>query len=444
MEALSVEELRRLIVDRETKLVELKQSPILENSEELLKQLSSFANRDGGHILIGVRDDGSMEGATIDGDKAAEKITNLARDSTSPQAEVHHRLYSESDGMVLAVRISKRVGMPVAIVRRAGHEIDNRKYYIRTDYGVRLVDDRLLEYLFANQRDPSISGRFQIKIPYLREDISLANLATDAAIRRHSTIPIFQNLEPGQKTLIQTEEPRNMMRFLCEAVPYAMLGQLSWTYGRSWKVEIIRNTHSRRSHGLSADSELIDLPSLPSPAEDSFLHKIVFDVHASYFGTQKLCLPRGTILDISTRPYSGAGGSATTVMFTLDRAFTIVIQIVSSAWSVGLPPGDYYLFEGLNDSRVNDYANVTLDVSFEAGFEVPNEENDEANDHLHWAEQLLGELLTEWDWDSKAVSPELGVLNVIQRDVKSLMGQRQDLGGHGVPITISGRIGKKT
>jgi len=122
MDGLSIDELQNLLVNRETKTVELKESPILDDTEELLQQLSAFSNRDGGHVLFGVRDDGSLEGATINGEEYAEKITNLARDRTSPQAEVHHKLYSGPDGTVLAVRVSKRVGMPVAIVRRAGHE----------------------------------------------------------------------------------------------------------------------------------------------------------------------------------------------------------------------------------------------------------------------------------------------------------------------------------
>ena len=57
MDILSAEELNRLRNAGESKLVEYKKADDLNDHDEILRQLSAFANRVGGTILYGVRDD---------------------------------------------------------------------------------------------------------------------------------------------------------------------------------------------------------------------------------------------------------------------------------------------------------------------------------------------------------------------------------------------------
>ncbi len=148
MEELNIEELEKRIAGGESKYVEFKRIEVLDNSDEILEQLSAFSNRDGGHLSFGIQDDRSFEGQSLDADEAMEKIGNLIRDRTSPLADVTPRLYSGEKGMVLDLTIHKRRGIPVAVVRRRQHEIISRRYYVRTDTGSRLADDRTLEWLF--------------------------------------------------------------------------------------------------------------------------------------------------------------------------------------------------------------------------------------------------------------------------------------------------------
>ena len=51
--------------DPEGPYQEFKESAFLNKPDEIAVQLVSFANRYGGKIFVGVKDDGSLEGATI-------------------------------------------------------------------------------------------------------------------------------------------------------------------------------------------------------------------------------------------------------------------------------------------------------------------------------------------------------------------------------------------
>jgi len=166
MEQLSFEELKKLISSGESKSVEFKRISMFRDSSEILEQLSAFSNRDGGHLLFGLQDDGSVDGETFDADEAIERIGHLIRDSTSPLADVSPRLFYGEIGMVLDLVIRRRRGIPVAVVRRSLHEIRTRRYYVRTDAGSRFVDDRPLEWMFSINASPRflIGSEFEFRI----------------------------------------------------------------------------------------------------------------------------------------------------------------------------------------------------------------------------------------------------------------------------------------
>ena len=93
MEQLSFEELKKLISRGESKSVKFKRISMFRDSSEILEQLSAFSNRDGGHLLFGLQDDGSVEGETFDADEEIERIGQLIRDSTSPLSDVSPGLF---------------------------------------------------------------------------------------------------------------------------------------------------------------------------------------------------------------------------------------------------------------------------------------------------------------------------------------------------------------
>jgi len=66
---MELEQLRKIIEKKETMKVEFKTTPLLNppkrNRSEIACQLVAFANRNGGHLIFGIKDDGSFEGAKI-------------------------------------------------------------------------------------------------------------------------------------------------------------------------------------------------------------------------------------------------------------------------------------------------------------------------------------------------------------------------------------------
>ena len=118
--------------------------------------LTSIANRFGGRLLFGVKNNGELEGAGFEEDKDGLKIINIAHNNCSPPVICSTNVVKFNGSDVLVVTIQKRNDMPHAVINRKGAEIDNRKYYIRSGNSKRLVDDITLNYLFKNSEDPQL------------------------------------------------------------------------------------------------------------------------------------------------------------------------------------------------------------------------------------------------------------------------------------------------
>jgi len=66
-----------LIREGEGSRVEFKQIPFLTDSKKIAEQLVSFANTHGGRILVGVKNDKTLEHIKIDYDTACQIILNV-------------------------------------------------------------------------------------------------------------------------------------------------------------------------------------------------------------------------------------------------------------------------------------------------------------------------------------------------------------------------------
>ena len=93
-----------------------------------------------------------------------------------------------------------------------------------------------------------------------------------------------------------------MMNFLSEILPYCILGQMAWTYGHSWKVDIRHTSDGSQSTRLPAESHEFDVNLLPGPNPESLLSQLGFDWRQSILGRSVICLPPGTILTINYEP----------------------------------------------------------------------------------------------------------------------------------------------
>ena len=60
-------------------------------TEDIKKELVAFANTDGGELIIGLADDGSVVGVE-NPDQVSEQVTNMLRDAISPDITLISRV----------------------------------------------------------------------------------------------------------------------------------------------------------------------------------------------------------------------------------------------------------------------------------------------------------------------------------------------------------------
>jgi ATP-dependent DNA helicase RecG len=75
-------ELQEIIRNGENSGVEFKRADV--DGPALAKEIAALANLEGGHILLGVEDDGTVSGLVLDPQKTEERVMNFCRDSVNP------------------------------------------------------------------------------------------------------------------------------------------------------------------------------------------------------------------------------------------------------------------------------------------------------------------------------------------------------------------------
>ncbi len=94
-------ELLELIANGENSCVEFKRDDVW--PEDLAKEISALLNLEGGVILLGVEDDGSISGLTRDRKDAEEWLMNIARNNLQPEAIPVWTSMTTRDGSVVGV-----------------------------------------------------------------------------------------------------------------------------------------------------------------------------------------------------------------------------------------------------------------------------------------------------------------------------------------------------
>lgn len=142
------QEVLELIRNGEDSNVELKRDDV--TNFELAKELVAFLNLDGGTVLLGVEDDGSVSGTTRE--KLGEWVTEICRVKIEPVV-IPNLSWSrdlEPGKDVLAVRVPRGPDKPYARVHDS-----RRTYYIRVGNTSREASREELERMFQS------SGRVQ-------------------------------------------------------------------------------------------------------------------------------------------------------------------------------------------------------------------------------------------------------------------------------------------
>lgn len=136
-------ELTELIKQGEGPAVEFKRSDIFSHKDEVAKLIVAFANTIGGKILIGVDDEGKIEG--LKSKKAHEEhIMNIARDKVDPPISPAFEVIKIDSADVYIVNIPRFKYLPHGLKTPSG-----KVYCIRVGSTVREASPQELQILFS-------------------------------------------------------------------------------------------------------------------------------------------------------------------------------------------------------------------------------------------------------------------------------------------------------
>jgi hypothetical protein len=137
------QELQELIKQGEGPALEFKTSDILSDPFAFAREIVAIANTMGGRILIGVRNDGSLEGME---QKVGHDIhvANIARDKCEPPINVQFESVAFDIGTVYVTTIPRAIDFPHGLKTK-----DGKVYPIRVASSVRDASVQELSFLFS-------------------------------------------------------------------------------------------------------------------------------------------------------------------------------------------------------------------------------------------------------------------------------------------------------
>lgn len=391
--------------ERESLNIEWKQSAILRDVEELGCQIVAFANRYGGKLLIGIKNDGTFEGKGIfDIDRDKGIIDNICNTKISPIVEYTMEFLTCVDGDILVVNVPKRKGIPHAYIdSRKGPEIKNRTYYIRTEHGKRLVSDRQLEWLFRHQEDPDILFPFNIVITYLKDSFKIPyNIEQPACIRNYLT---FVNSIPEGKISTLQKDWETIQSFFLEITPYALIQSLSFIFFHSWLIEIKRalETTSYIPKVKNVSSKKISISELPLPPKGSVIDSLGWNFKEilKSGGSPDFCLPPNSNLAIQ---FNDENGKKVRLLLEHDD-FSFSLLFRRSSMGEGLHFSHPMRAVLMDNKTLEDgekihrlYQFIGIDCEFKATFNFPENDVEMFNQYYHFAGTIKDLLENDWDY----------------------------------------------
>lgn len=136
--------LNGLIASGEGPTVDFKRLEVISNPIKLATLMAAFANTSGGRILVGVNDNGSIEGMR-ENKKHESHIMNIARDKCEPPIDPKFSVVRKNDGDVYVIKVTRYQKLPHAVKTKEGNV-----YFIRVGSTVREASPNELALLFES------------------------------------------------------------------------------------------------------------------------------------------------------------------------------------------------------------------------------------------------------------------------------------------------------
>jgi len=416
--------------DKERLRIEFKQrSTLTDKPEEIGYSLIALANRYGGKLIIGLTDDAEFEGKGIfQVDKDKGRIDNICNNNCSPKIEYQTEFIQCPDGDVLVINVNKRTGIPHAYTKKALDEIKNRRYYVRTSHGIRLVTDLQLEWMFKNIDGPSFQKPYSIQVPYYRKNlrIPLFEKVPSGNLVYNLLLQLFFNqLTDQDRNYLLSDEPNRCQELFLELMPFVVLFELETYFHSHWDVNIEKRIGST---SISPRSELskqvLDFSSVPKKT-NQVLANLSVDLRKiaeeHYF---ELSVPEKIQLTITSNIDSNIGIRSTKLSF-INNLYEISVEFKRSMWSVNLPTR-HPILSTLRDEEYleyeNQFATVTLDCIFVASFNFFDADIPHFNEVLRWAENINDILEEKLSWEKFVEGLSDGILYRIDRNIQDILG----------------------
>lgn len=303
--------------------------------KDLACEIVAFANRRGGKIIFGVKDNGEPdEKMEIDVDTLKQTLQQICRDNISPVIECSIQVIDETGGFFVVMYIPKKKITPHAYIqKRSGANIIDRVYYIRTSHGKEPVSDGQLEYLFRNEGDPVYNHSFRIAFEL---DTGL-DLTDGIAPMGNYVLAKFKHLLAAEDRKLLESDNVKFTLWLNELMPYMILSTLHEFFQKSWQLNL-SDGFGRTQYGFvpvdnPEESETILISEIPREGM-SLLDTLSWDfpgIIKDLFVTP-IQVPAGTKIKIV---YTNKGNSSS-IQFTNDN-FSMEIIVGMLSGGAGLP-----------------------------------------------------------------------------------------------------------
>lgn len=419
-------ELLELINQDENERIEFKETPSLDDKDEIARQLVSFTNRFGGWLIIGVKDDGSFEGAKINVDKHIQTISNIARNKCSPKIDFSYENFRFNEGDVLCINIKRRREIPHAVVQRRNGKVKSRTYYIRANNSCRLVDDIELEWLFKNV-DPNLEYKGRIYLIYRRGDLKLP--AFDLPLGSSFFISFVNSLPANDIEYLKKDEER-IADFLVEIAPFAVLSNFSWEYGHSWLIERIYKKGRKEVHPLNEEIKKDKINIKEIEISDNFLISSLSLNFKKIPIKSDIAVPKNTSVKVELDRNKGLKKSY--LKIEKEDAFNFLLEFEMESWGAGIyghPEGARYnrINKSIGPSRkIEDIiASIMLRMNFKGDFAFPDVKDPSFNEHHHYGKSIIEMLEKDWDWDKFVESLPESKLYIIEDKIDEIIGMLQ-------------------
>jgi len=444
--------------EKENLKYELKQSDILKTPEgqrKLTFEIVAFANRQGGRIIIGVKNDGELEGKNIFNiDKDKGIIDNICYAKISPIIDYNINLLELEEADLLIIDIPKRGKIPHAYIdSKNGAEIKTRIYYIRTRHGKRLVGDYQLQWLFTHQEDADFTYNCRTIITFDKVSLNVS-VPIEQPLCHYNYNAVISPLSSKNfqtPSFINDMFNKSRQSFFLGITPYVLIHNLSFYFHNYWLINIQRrppvyqkNVSVKSNYQETTFKEnlkKISINDIPSLYGNVILYGNLREEVKNLAidgidrdGNPSFTVPLDTELLI--RYEDNLFPKAKLILSHKDFKFEFIFTCSPSAVQPGISHGHpaWAIIENrlktgaaiYEDKLYKSFQSIEIDCTFNASFTFPEEDIKLFEKYYSYAETIREILDNDWNYDQFISKLPPNKLYAIENKIDTLLNTLKD------------------